>query len=538
MAAPMPLPNASTPLPRKDRAVLWGLLFCGYCALVLLAQLVHQSAIKPLWRDELFSLYEVQGKTWGEVLQSLKGGVNLLPPAYFFVLWSSLHFTDFTPLLGRALSSVFIAATVPVMWLTLRRTVGTLITTVAISVVLFCSPLIFYHNSEARPYGLLLFAAGLVAWGFARSTDDGERVPRSTVGLIIIANAFLPSVNYMGGFYSAAALAVTLGIDLTAGRRRWSVYGGYVAGWALFAVWGLPLCVVQYRTRGAEAAHWQPEFPEALAILAKQWAKTLLPLAPVAVLFGVWLFLGRKKSSETTRSPEPQGALPLAVLGLAWLLIPLVFIGQSLVTHRNLFVDRYFIASDLGWILLAAAIASGACRRWRGSPTLEAGLPGLTMRRIGIGLVLAIVAIVSIRFYKNPRNVLWGNGDAINACKAWPGPKATFSLSCFIEGYVRSGPNMQFIILSRGPSDRETIRAYCRDFQISEIDGLAVYPEFVYVDSSEAPADLNLERWAASHGYTFERVGFYAESHGKKAIFQMRRSTPVMTPTGGAPSKT
>lgn len=519
----MPSPDPSSTLPRRERVIPWGLLFCGYCAMVLIAQLIHQSAIKPLWRDELFSLYEVQGKTWAEVLQSLKGGINLLPPAYFFALWSSLHFADFTPLLGRALSGVFIAATVPVLWLTLRRTAGVLITAVAISGVVFSSPLIFYHNSEARPYGLLLFAAALAAWAFARAIKE-EPLHASTLGLIIFANALLPSVNYMGGFYGAAALGVTILVDLVAGRLRWRIYGGYLVGWALFAVLFLPLCWVQYRTRGAEAARWQPDFHEAVIILGKQWAKTLLPFAVVAVLFVAWLFFGRSKQDGPSRDQGQPRVWPLAALGFVWLMIPLIFIGQSLVTHRNLFVDRYFIASDLGWVLLLAALISLASQRWRGSASLEKGLRGPMTRVAVAAVVVGFVAMVSLRFYRNPRNALWGTGDAIYACQAWPGPKATYSLSCFIEGHVRTGPNMQFIILSRGPSDQATIAAYGRDFEIKEIDGLAVYPEFVYLDSSEAPAAFNFERWATSHGYAIQQVGIYPEAHTKKGIFRATRS--------------
>ena len=531
------LPDSSSPRPRQQRTFPWGLFFCGYCAIILVAQLIHQSAIKPLWRDELFTYFEVHDKTCGEIIQSLKTGVNLLPPTYFLLLSALLHFTDFTPLLGWALGCSFILATVPVMWLALRRTAGTLITAIAISGVVFCSPLIYYHNSEARPYGFFLFAAGMVAWAFARSVQE-ERLSSGTLVLLVVANALLPSVNYIGGLYSAAALAVTFTLDLAARRMRWRVYGAYLGGWALFAVLVLPLCLAQYRMRGTVGTNWLPDFYEAVLILGKQWAKTLIPFAVVVVPFAIWLTFGQYEP-KVNQSSERQGDLSawsLAALGLAWLFIPVFFIGQSLLTHRNMYMDRYFIASDLGLLLLLAALASLACARWRGTATIETAVRAPWHRGFATAVAVGFVVIASLRFYWNGRNELWGTGDAVYACKAWPGPKATFSLSYYIEGHVRTGPDMHFILLSQHPSDRDLIGAYCRDFEIREFDGLAVFPEFVYVDSREAPPDFNLQGWAQTHNYAIEQVGFYKETHDpKRGIFRLKRTAvtaQVLGPAG------
>lgn len=531
----MPRPADSLlPVSRERSLDRWGILFSLFCAIVLAAQLIHQNGIKPLWLDEQFTRLEVQGKTFTEVIHSLRTGVNLQPPAYFLALWTCLQFTEFTPLLARALSCIFILATVPVMWMTLRPMIGRGLTTASVGGVLFCSPLIFYHNSEARPYGLFFFAAALVAWAFVRSLQE-ERLTKRTFALLVFANAFLPSVIYYGGFYAGAALAVTVGFDLIRGRRRWRIYGGYLCGWSLFGLIILPLCLAQLQSRGGEGTRWLPEFRESVLMLAKQWVKTVVPFVAIGFLFAAWLWFSRRepKANAASGSGAERTWWPIATLGLAWLALPILFIGQSVVTHRNLYLDRYFIPSDLGFMLLFAGLASAACVRTRGAASLERCLTSSRSRIIAMAVITAFVGIVSLRFYRNARNALWGFGDTVYAAKIGIGPKATFSLAYYVEGYVRTGPGMQFVYLSHYSGEGAALATYCRGFDTRTIDEMAVFPEFVFVDSSDNPSVFDLEDWARRHQYNIRRFATYGEAHAvKKGIYQMTRVQKAVADLG------
>ena len=347
-------------------------IFSIVCAAVLGAQLLHYSPLKPLWNDEILTYYQVAGKSPGAAIASLDTGFNLLPPGYFALLAAVLQFVEFSPLIARGLSCGFIMATIPVMLFALRGQVGRWFAMAAVSGVTFSSPLIFFHNSEARPYGMSLFITALVGLAFLRSSE--VRTPAThTLVLLVVANALVATTNYFGGIYSASALAVTIFCDW---RMRWfrpRVYGAYLVGWAIFSVTVLPITFQQLAARGDAGTQWLPSFGSAWRQLTKQWAVTAWWVLPLLVALGLLLWAARIRSRgvHELQPPLPQPFQRLAILSAVWMILPVGFILQSLVTDRNLYFNRYFIGSDLGLMILAASLLALLCRKLSGSLSLD-----------------------------------------------------------------------------------------------------------------------------------------------------------------------
>ena len=102
-----------------SRASAW--VVVGIAALGLAIRLAE--AHQGLAGDELIALSDVQGRSIGGLLDQLRTGVENSPPLYFLLGWASLKVGS-DPALLRLPSVALGTATIPLVYLVGRRTVG------------------------------------------------------------------------------------------------------------------------------------------------------------------------------------------------------------------------------------------------------------------------------------------------------------------------------------------------------------------------------------------------------------------------------
>jgi len=497
------------------------------CAVVLAAQLVHYSPLKPMWIDEILTYYQVADKSPADAVASLDTGVNLLPPGYFILLASTLKFVEFSPLVARALSCGFIILTIPVMLLTLRRTVGVWFAMMSVGAVVFTSPLLLFHNSEARPYGMTLFLVALVSLAFVK-TAGPETPSRGTWALLVIANALVATSTYFGGLYSFLAFAATIFLDWQSDRFRPRVYLGYVIGWVIFAAAVLPLCLHQLAANGAAGTEWLPSFAYAWRHLAKLWSGILIWTVPVIIALGAILWVGRSQARLATDTPGARNfspVRPLAALSILWVLLPIAFIVQARITGHNVYFDRYFIGSEIGVMIAIGLIPAWFCWRFGGSLKLEnAFMRGPVFGAVAKVLITVFICAAAFDFYYRAEPAQMGSNAIVTRANQWALPKATFDRGIYTEGFYQpSGGNSYWYIAS---SDREAsaLARFRSTFQIKRTGTLADFHEFLFIDSDASIRDFNLEAWAKSRGYHLSRVGEYRDREGRSKGFYLVQS--------------
>ncbi len=524
---------SSAPLVRRSAAsqtrFLPELIFSVICAVVLGAQLVRYSPYKPMWIDEILSYYQVAGKSPAAAIASLDTGLNLLPSGYFLLLATVLQRVEFSPLVARGLSSVFIMATVPVMLFALRRYVGRWFAMLGVAGVIFTSPLIFFHNSEARPYGLLLFLVALVGLAFVQSAEEKNPAPHTLI-LLVVANGLVAMSAYFGGLYSAAAFAVTIFFDWRKGWFRPRVYGAYLLGWGIFAVTTLPLCFQQLAARGAAGTQWLPSFGSAWRQLLKQWTHTLYWVPVAIVLIGIIFWAARKRDVRSARTTGAKADLPepilrLAALALLWLMLPIGFILQARITGRNFYFNRYFIGSDLGLMVLVALLFALLCRQFTGSMSLEnAALRRplfLSATRFTVVCFLCAAAFHFLTRHDPPR---MGLHDAVVRANHWTVPKVTFDLEVYVEGSFQANGGTGYWYIPKSNHETAAFPRFWQPFQMTDPQKLTNFGEFLFIDSNQRPADFDLETWARQQNYRVSRVGDYRDVQGRSKIFYLVQS--------------
>src|ERR1035441_6455867 len=141
---------ADEPFP-MNRRFEWALPAAASFSLV--AHTLILSGRKPMWLDEMYTYYTVAHGSFGAFVASFGANLSTAPPVYFALLWALSKAVPLTALSLRLYSTLGSAAAFCLVWATLRRHTGFLISTVAASACLFTSEQFLIHVAEARYYG-------------------------------------------------------------------------------------------------------------------------------------------------------------------------------------------------------------------------------------------------------------------------------------------------------------------------------------------------------------------------------------------------
>lgn len=148
-------------------AIAVGLLTLA--AFVLRLTQIHQSIIE----DEISTYYDIFRHSFGTVLSTVHTGSENSPPLYFLLAWVSAKLGD--PTVWIRLPSVVLgAATVPVVYLLGRDTVGRTAGLIGAFVV-GLTPFAVFYGVEARAYATMTFFVALSTLALIRAVHGGSR---------------------------------------------------------------------------------------------------------------------------------------------------------------------------------------------------------------------------------------------------------------------------------------------------------------------------------------------------------------------------
>lgn len=299
---------------------------------------------KPLWNDELFSLYLSQFESFSALIDTLRLAADQQPPLFYLLTRLSLSIPGGTQVAIRLpeIAGVWIACLC--VYAFLRRRTGPLAALCGLLTMTMGRPL--YFAAEARPYGLVLgvFGVLLLCWQAA-----AEERRRRWLPLLAICVFLLGSLHYLAPLALAPLLGAEAWRRYQTGRWDWPVLLALGAGAAALLVY-VPLLL---EIRKFSTVFWsQPTFAAAIESTATLYFPPyplLLTLLLLALAPAGWIFVNARSAGALT----PREAC--LVCGLVLMAV----VGPPLIHEAaGGYVFRYVPFLSMGWALLAGWVVS------------------------------------------------------------------------------------------------------------------------------------------------------------------------------------
>ncbi len=350
---------------RTEAAAVSGL------AALLFAGAVGRAVARPLWHDEVFTLYIAEVPTSADLWRALAHAVDLNPPLYHLSVRASAVLFGPGPLATRLPAVIgFIVATLAIYAFCRRRVDAPF---AWLGAVVLATSGAYAYAYEGRPYGLVLgsCALALLAW----QVRDGSRWARVAplVCAIALAGAFWTH-------YYALLMVVPLacGELVRTWRRRfdWPMWAALVVP----AIAGVPLLPLIRAARQFAGTFWSRPEVSGVSGFYEDLIAPLCVIVLVAALAAwvAWLVFGEERLSARDApgwSFRPEETIVLIVL----FVIPLVaFAIAVLVTGA--FHERYVLYAGLALPILSAGWAHAG------------GLRGAPLRAFLVVMSLAFAA--------------------------------------------------------------------------------------------------------------------------------------------------
>jgi hypothetical protein len=309
------------------------------------------------WTDELLTWYPVTG-SFGAMLGATTDTINAAPPFYFVLTWFWTSLFGSSVLALRLSSAVAVAAALLTMFAVLRRAYGVLPSVLAL-VVLFADAELLVQSAEGRFHSLFVAEVALAVLMCQRLFAHR----RPPIGLLVAnaaTHACMMLTSYMALFYSMAIFGAVLVSSLLLRRNPIRACSSIVAGWLVFLPW-IPVLMthIQMSKEG-----WIPV--PTVATLYAYYEGYLNPnfwgyakiLAGSACMAAVAIMIyGGRWWRERARRRE----IPLLSLATAFAAVPLVvYCVSTPPAASSMFLERYLLASLLGWTILLAHLAHRA----------------------------------------------------------------------------------------------------------------------------------------------------------------------------------
>jgi hypothetical protein len=339
---------------RFDRNYAWFLsgLFVLYAVLT-----TASAALKPLWNDELFTLYVSRLSSPIEIWRALVDGGDIHPPLDYWLRHLSMRMLGGSELAFRAPSIAgFWLGSIAVFWFVARRTsplyglIGMLapLTTVA-----------YEYAFEARAYAFLLAAAGgaLVSWQYAA---EGRRIALLPLALCLAAAVYL---HYFGILLCVPLAAGELFRTYTSRRVDYPVWAA-LAGGGVGALTLWPL-IAHVREHAGEL-----ENARGVAQLLAAYPNTFhLLLIPLSAFLPFLCWLSSRQSQHDERAPGLHGTFPRHELVASAAMFALPALGYVFsITVTGTFTFRYVLPVVLGAGILLALAAHSHFRKMPAAP--------------------------------------------------------------------------------------------------------------------------------------------------------------------------
>lgn len=312
-----------------------------------LAVTIPLGVMRPLWYDEMASLWFGEAVSLGDFIKNIRTGVEPTPPLFLITQYLFIHLLGWGEWAGRFPSMVGYGVSLTFLYLFVARRLGEIGGAMAMAIMILSGSI--YYAQEARPYGLVFACAALAMWSWQKYIETGFG---RHAALCVMALFTAASLHYY-----AVLLSVPFGlaelVRIWQGRRiDWKMLLAVAApGIALLV--HLPLIRMSLGTQSNPAYTWnKPTF----AFPAQFWLRALEP--GIFVFVGVvilLLYIWRSQAAGPVETKSMEYSLPDAewALLIGFVLIPVAgTIFAKLVT--NAISPRYALSAMLGFSALLA----------------------------------------------------------------------------------------------------------------------------------------------------------------------------------------
>ena len=305
---------------------------------------IHLIPHKAPWVDEMYTWYGIHHDDFGQFWDSISSGINYSPPLYFFFnwIWQLLLPLSLNGL--RAESLLWILGGTVMVYLMLRKQLGSAAAIVGVGGVLLQSGLLLGQSMEARSYGLFFFYGAAVLYTGQSLTN--EKRTRRTWTWAFIAHLALCLTHYLGIVFSGLA-ALSRYLAMGPRRNRAIRTSPEIASWLAC----LPVYGYLISRQSDHLAAWPR--PNDLKDLLSSYLDSIHPLFfSIPIIFA--LFLNPTYKKKMNRIGSEDNNKFILFCSIFWISIPALIWLLSHITPLNLFKDRYFIPKEAAWMVLIA----------------------------------------------------------------------------------------------------------------------------------------------------------------------------------------
>ncbi|MBT6958708.1 MAG: hypothetical protein HN996_09825, partial [Opitutae bacterium] len=302
---------------------------------------------KAPWVDEMYSWYGIHHDNFGQFGDSIGSGINYSPPLYFFLNWIWQLFLPLSLNALRIESLLWILGGTVLVYLTLRKQLGSAATLIGVGGVLLQSSLLFGQSMEARSYGLFFFCGAAVLYtGQSLTIDKGKG---STWAWAFLAHVALCLTHYLGIVFSGLA-ALSRYLSMGPSRNRAIRTSPEIASWLV----SLPIYICLINKQSSHLNTWSKA--NDLQDLLASYLDSINPL-----FFSIPFILALLLNPTSRKEKNPIGSEDhnkkfILFSSTLWISIPTLIWLLSHVTPLNLFKERYFIPKEAALMVLVALV--------------------------------------------------------------------------------------------------------------------------------------------------------------------------------------
>ncbi len=334
-------------------STFWRGAFLAGVALAVLVIALLAARWRPLWYDELFTLYVASETSVGATVSALLAGADTNPPLDYVLRHLSLAFFGESPAAFRWPSALAFIAGLLAIFAYVRRRTGFAPAAAAFVLPISSAAVFFAH--EGRAYALLFASAPIALWAWQRAIDRRQPLRLLT---LLFALCLGPFSHYFG----------VLNFIPVAAGEAWRSWQRRRVDWGIVAT-GAGACVLllglQPFARGAvsmKQAFWASEFRVAdlpgYYTGYLQWAGWAFVIVLVAVT--LLAVSGGRFSRATRLAPIPSheivAAVILALTPFSAFLLAQLFTGALTSKYTITLVPG--VAILLGYLLATAESSS------------------------------------------------------------------------------------------------------------------------------------------------------------------------------------
>ena len=308
---------------------------------------------KPLQMDELSTFIHCNDKTWKELIKSTEVGVDWMPITYFVMQWNIDQLISLNQFSMRIPNICFFLISLLLIFKVLQKAFGSTPALIGIITVFTHSLHSPFILLEARPYAFYLLCGAWIIFAFGQSNND-DKLKKFSWHLFL-ANFLCPSVFYIGGIYSASALASFIVISLIKKQNTKKVVISCLAGWSLFFLLCIPTFLIQAQETRTNINSSSTNFQELFTLYGTQVYFPLL----LIILLTVNVLINSKNHGFIKKATSSSSLDIRLILSIStmWLLIPLFMFILGKLTGASLMKARYYTPN---LIAMAVIISFGA----------------------------------------------------------------------------------------------------------------------------------------------------------------------------------